>query len=100
MYAAFSRILFTVTVGHFSPNVLMISAVCGRAPPRECAANIPPVPPAAPSISQDWLSVMKTLGLSIEVSVVEAVWALARDAIATTQTDAISFPSIGGSFQG
>src|ERR1041385_1539662 len=57
--------LFTVTLGHFSPKVLMISAVCGRAPPFECAPNAPPFPPADASISQDWLSVIKTRGFSV-----------------------------------
>src|SRR6266853_538087 len=60
--------LFTMTCGHRSPKVLMISAVCGRAPPEavppDPPPNIDPPPPLCPAIDHDWLSVMKTRAFS------------------------------------
>src|SRR3954453_13746833 len=56
--------MVTVTSLHFSPNVLMISAVCGRAPPWVSPPNAPLEPPECPEISQDLLSVTKTRALS------------------------------------
>src|SRR5579864_25852 len=56
--------LLVTTCGQRSPKVLIISAVCGRAPP----ALLDPPPPGPPALtlptSQDWLSLMKTRGLS------------------------------------
>src|SRR3954468_23955251 len=56
--------MVTVTSLHFSPKVLMISAVCGRAPP--CVSPPKPllVPPEWPEISHDLLSVTKTRAFS------------------------------------
>jgi len=39
--AALSGLLLVITPGQRSPNVLMISAVCGRAPPALWAAKVP-----------------------------------------------------------
>src|SRR3984957_18804472 len=61
---AFPRLLVTVNSGHRWLEVLIISAVCGRAPPEnELPAAQPflfPPPPPLPRDSQDWLSVTKT----------------------------------------
>src|SRR5580700_10358249 len=56
--------LLIITWGHLSPKVLIISAVCGRAPPAILPPYAPPLPPLAPAIDHDWLSVIKTLAFS------------------------------------
>src|SRR5580704_6482703 len=56
--------LFTITPGHLSPKVLMISAVCGRAPPAIELPYEPPVPPPCPATDHDWLSVTKIRAFS------------------------------------
>src|SRR5579862_2735732 len=56
--------LFVTTSGHRSPKVLIISAVCGRAPPCDSAPKPPSPPPAAPPTSHDSLSVTKTRACS------------------------------------
>src|SRR2546423_14503228 len=56
--------MVTVTSLHFSPKVLMISAVCGLAPPWVSPANAPLEPPEPPEISHDLLSVTKTRAFS------------------------------------
>src|SRR3990172_7496622 len=55
--------MVTVTDGHFSPKVLMISTVCGRAPPLTPPPKPPLDPPKPPLTDQELLSVMKTLAL-------------------------------------
>src|ERR1039457_5386800 len=55
--------LLIMTPGQRSPKVLMISAVCGRAPPLTLLPYDPAVPPPPPATSQDWLSVVKTRAL-------------------------------------
>ena len=61
--SAFPRLSVTVNSGHRWFMVLIISAVCGRAPPEnELLAPHPflfPPPPPAPRVSQDWLSVTR-----------------------------------------
>src|ERR1700746_2900388 len=67
-----------MTSGQRSPKVLMISAVCGRAPPREAPPKPSEVPPPPPLISQDLLSVIKTRGrfpVPVELSCAHTVTA-------------------------
>ena len=47
-----------MTSGQRWPKVLITSAVCGLAPPELLAANPFELPPAAPLISQELLSVI------------------------------------------
>src|SRR3954452_20162174 len=56
--------LFTTAYGQRSVKVLMISAVCGRAPPLIWPPKPDPDPPLLPDTAHDWLSVTKTRGLS------------------------------------
>src|SRR4051812_22512385 len=58
--------LFTTAYGQRSVKVLMISAVCGRAPPLIWPPKPEPDPPLLPDTAHDWLSVTKTRGLSAE----------------------------------
>ena len=56
--------LLATTCGQRWPKVLMISAVCGRAPPEELAPNEPLNTAAAPCVDHELLSVTKIRGLS------------------------------------
>src|SRR6266566_9804927 len=53
-----------MTAGQRSPKVLMISAVCGRSPPRAAPPKPSAVPPPPPPSSHNLLSVTYTRGFS------------------------------------
>src|SRR5208283_284884 len=63
--------LLVTTCGQRSPKVLMISAVCGRAPPRVTDPPPPDAPALYPPISHDWLSVINTRGLGLSCAIAE-----------------------------
>src|SRR5579863_2071415 len=71
--------LLATTCGHRSPKVLMISAVCGRAPPAIVPPNAPPAPPLWAAMDQDWLSVIKTRALSASELIFAFSWAKIPD---------------------
>src|SRR5258708_6304326 len=57
---AFDLSNVTATAGHRRPNVLMISAVCGRAPPDKPPSPFPSCVVKPPELSQESLSLIKT----------------------------------------